>query len=610
MKVLSASEHFKQRLILCAFVAIGASNQAYAGDHGWSNRNSNDWRQKATLVMKNGNVITMDDDNKVAQAIAIRNNVIVYVGSNKGVNRFISDATQVIDLQGETVLPGFIDAHVHPVGGSERLGLCSMDGAELSIAEIITRAQECLQTDTGVAGEWFKIVNVNPAHLEATKTDLDQISTSRPVLLQGIDAHTSWTNTLGLKLAGITAATPDPNGGKIYRDTNAEPTGFVTDAAQYLITAVIPPLTLAQTVEKTNQILSVMTSKGITSFQDAAASEGVLNVYEEIQKQGQLHARVRADVLPTDETALLNNTLKNPESVYTELKNLRKRFSNNPLIRADGVKIFSDGVIEYPTQTAAMIKPYKDESGADTTNYGGRYFDQAAMNKFIARLDREGYRINVHSIGDFTTHAILDAFEYARKLNGDTNNRHQISHLEIVDPADFSRFRKLKVLANMQLFWAIPNVYSIEALQPFIDPAAFRYIYPARSLQKAGATIISGSDWPIDIAPDDLMPNNPMTGIYSGVTRTNPLPPSVELHSGETLTPEEKVNRYTMIASYTINAAKGLKMENSVGSIEEGKLADLVFFAQDITKMPIRDVYDLKVDKTMFNGEVVYERQE
>ena len=594
---------FKTKAILSA-LAISFALNSYADDRGrYSDDDRNfereSFRQAATMVLKNGNIITMSDERKVAKAVAIKNNVIIYVGSNDEVNRYVGKNTQVVDLKGKTVLPGFIDTHIHPVGGSERLGLCSMNGESLTITEIIARAKDCLAKDTGGSTDWFKVVGVNPAGLEATKTDLDKISSTRPVLLQGVDFHTSWTNTLGLKLAGITAATPDPEGGIIKRDASGEPTGFLNDNAQYIVTAVIPPLTADQKLKKAEQALDMITSKGITTFQDAAASSEVMDVYEAAQMDNHLNARVRGDVLPP--------SIDDNEAIYAGIIALRDRFKNNPLIKVDAVKIFSDGVIEYPTQTAAMIKPYRDVNGNITNNYGGRYFDQAVMNKFIARIDKENFRINVHYIGDFTTHAMLDSFEYARKVNGFKDNRHQISHLEIIDPADIPRFRKLNVYANMQLFWAMPNVYSIDALQPFIDPSEFKYIYPAASLKAAGATIIGGSDWPVDVGPEDnLMPNNPMTGIYVGVTRNNPIP--TETYYNQSLTPEQRVSRNIMIEAYTINAAKGLKMEKQVGSIEVGKFADLVFFDADITKMPIRKVWDLTVSKTMFNGKFVYER--
>jgi predicted amidohydrolase YtcJ len=569
--------------------------------------------QSQVRVFKNGHIVTMDANRTVATALAIRGNTIIAVGSDADMDQFPALSTEVTDLQGQTVLPGFIDAHTHLVLGAGRLGQCSMDGVALTASEIVAAVvgpppQDGCDVSQGAAGEWFQIVNVNPAGLVATKADLDQISTTRPILMSGIDGHTGWVNTLGLATAGIDCNTPDPVGGEITRAgpppancTYGEPTGALKDAAQDLVTAVIPPPTMAETMAKTRIALDLARSKGVTTVQDAVATAEVMAVYEALEQDGSLKMRVRGDLHPGD------NAIVDSNVIYGWFNDTRAHFANSQYIRADGVKIFSDGVIEYPTQTAAMIKPYLDIDGNVTTNYGGRYFDQATLEAYVARLDQDGFRVNVHSIGDFTTHAVLDAFQHARDVNGVTDNRHQISHVQIVDPADVPRFAELGVFPNMQMFWALPDVYSVDALQPFIDPGEYSYMYAAGSLTSAGATLIGGSDWPVDMFPGDPMPNTPLRATFMGVTRTNPVPGD-PLY-GEVLLPNEVVERDTMLAAYTINAAKGLKMEDQVGSIEVGKLADLAFFDVDVTSVDINElIWSVDVAATMFDGEFVYQR--
>ena len=551
----------------------------------------------ATLVLRGGKVLTMDPGRTVASAVAVVGNRIVAVGDDATVSTYIGPGTKVVELAGRSVLPGFIDAHIHPVLGAERLGQCSMDGETLTIAEVLPRIQACVDAEVDPAPDkWIQVVNVNPANFVASASDLDTISTTRPILMSGIDGHTAWANHKALQLAGITKDTPDPAGGQIERDAKGVPTGFLKDAAQDLVVAVVPPLSLAERVAATQQALDLARARGITTVQDAWASEDVMDVYAALADAGKLKMRVRAT---------LASDIVDDEAEYQRLIGIRARFANHPLIRANAVKIFSDGVIEYPTQTAAMIYPYLDGHGHETTNYGGRYFEQDILNAYVARLDAEGFTVHVHSIGDFTTRAVLDAYQYAREHNGETDNRHQISHLQIVDPGDFARFAELGVIANMQLFWALPDVYTIEAVQPYLQPERHRLMYPAGSLVRAGATLVGGSDWPVDVFPWDPMPNTPFWSAYMGITRTNPVPD--DPHFGQVLNAGETVTLDDMLAAYTINAAYATRMESKLGSIEVGKIADLVVVDQDLTAIVAEDLLATAVQMTIFDGEVVYE---
>lgn len=403
-------------------------------------------------------------------------------------------------------------------------------------------------------------------------------------------------NHVALQRAGITAATPDPAGGSIERDANGAPTGFLKDAAQSLVDGIITPLSMDDRVALTRQALDLARSHGITSVQDAWASEDVLDVYDRMESTGVLDMRVRATLM---------SDIVDDDAEYQRLLGLRARFAGHALVRADAVKIFSDGVIEYPTQTAAMTQPYLGLDGKPTTNVGGRYFAQETLDRYVARLDKKGFSIHVHSIGDYTTHAVLDAFEAARAANGASDHRHEIAHLQIVDPVDFPRFKDLGVYANFQLFWALPDEYSIDAVQPFISPELHRYMYPAGSLKAAGATMVGGSDWPVDAMPGDPMPNTPLSAAQIGITRAYPFADSP--YTGRTLHVEEAVTLDDMMAAYTINAARALKQEDRTGSIEVGKLADLVVLDQDPWQVAATSLLDVHVLQTIFDGRVVYD---
>lgn len=565
-----------------------------------------DWEtdrpEPATLVLRGGRVHTMDADRRVVSAVAVRGNRIVAVGSDAEIGDYVGVHTRVIELGGQTVLPGFIDSHAHPAMGAERLAQCSVGGEVLTVDQMVAFAQAvCLADEPQPVpeGKWLEIANVNPVNFVATAADLDRISASRPVALHGIDGHTEWVNTRALQLAGITAETPDPPGGVIERDAQGQPTGFLKDAAQGLVDSIIPPLTLAERVALADQALALFRARGITTVQDAWASEGALAVYEALADSGALKMRVRASLM---------SDIVDDEAEYQRLLGLRAKYAQHPLIQADAVKIFSDGVIEYPTQTAAMIKPYLDGHGHATDNHGGRYFEQAVLDAYVTRLDREGFTVHTHSIGDYTTRATLDAIAAARRANGPAGaeaNRHQITHLQIVDPADIPRFASLGVIANMQLFWAEPNEWSMDAVEPYLLPETHRYMYPAGSLRAAGAVLVGASDWPVDGAPDDPMPNTPLASIQTGVTRTNATPGSP--YEGQVLHGEEVVPVADMLAAYTVNAARALRLEAKVGSIEVGKRADLVVLAADPQQVAPGEIGGLAVRTTIFDGAVVHE---
>ena len=551
----------------------------------------------ATLVLADGNVLTMDASNTVAQAVAMQGNRIIAVGNNEDMLQYVGTGTKVIHLYGKTVMPGFIDAHIHPIMGAERLGKCSADDVAQPVATVVAKVlRDCIAKEKSASpASWIEVVNVNPSNFVATAADLDKISPRRPVILFGTDGHTAWVNTVALKLSHITDSTANPVGGQIERDAHGHATGFLKDAGQEFVVAIMPKLTLAQRTALSLKAIELIRSKGITTVQDAWAGPEEMEVYEALEKSNQLRMRVRAT---------LRSTITEDEAEFQRLVAIRKHFEGHPLVRADAVKIFSDGVLEFPTQTAAMIAPYLDAKGNPTDNLGGRYFKEATLNNYVARLDKEGFTIHVHSIGDYTTHAALNAFQFAQDQNGVKDNRHQITHLQIVDPADYARFAKLNVYADMQLFWAFPEEYSVEAVQPYISKASFSHMYPAASLKKAGAVIVGASDWPVDAAPGNPMPNTPLSAIQTAVTRKNVNPESK--YVGMVLNPDERLDVNTMLAAYTINAAKALKQEQSTGSIEVGKLADLVILARNPITSPVEKLADIPIQTTIFDGAIVY----
>ena len=554
--------------------------------------------EPATLVFTEGNVITMNAARSLAQAVAVSGNQIVFVGTNAEVQPYVGKSTKVIHLNGKTLLPGFIDAHMHPIEGAIDLAKCSADDVAQNIATLTAKVLKGCVVKEGNAPvtKWIDVVKVNSTNFIATATDLDKISNRRPVILESIDGHTVWVNSVALKLAKITDATPNPVDGRIVHDEKGHATGALIDGATHLALSLVPPLPLAQQVSWSIKAFDLFHSKGITSVQDAMVGPEELQVYDALIKSGQMHLRVRA---------ALKSAIGDDEEEYRRLNALRALYAGQPFFRADSVKIYTDGVVEYPTQSAALIEPYLDLNGNLTTNFGGRYFTEEMLNKYVSRLDREGFTVHVHSIGDYTTHATLNAFEVAKQINGVTDNRHQITHLQIVDPVDYARFAELKVMANMQLFWAVPEDNSVESVKPYINADRYLHMYPAGSLKKAGATIVGSSDWDVDANPGDLMPNTPLSAIQVALTRKNSDPNSKFF--GQVLNADETVDLDTMLAAYTINAARALKQEQSTGSIEVGKLADLVVLARNPLTSPADKLASIPVQFTIFDGAIVFQ---
>jgi hypothetical protein len=270
----------------------------------------------------------------------------------------------------------------------------------------------------------------------------------------------------------------------------------------------------------------------------------------------------------------------------------RKKWAIDPyFLRADAVKIFLDGVIEYPTQTAALLNPYLDAAGRPTDNRGPSYIPQDTLNHLIAEADAAGFTIHIHAIGDRAVRSALDAFAYARKVNGPSDNRDQIAHLELVDPADFPRFKALAVIANLQLDWAERDDWIVNGTLPYIGPDRARYLYPARSLRDAGALIAGGTDWGYSFDPFEAMEH--------AITRS-------EGRGKEPLSPEQSIGIQDIVAAHTINAAYALKQERITGSLEPGKRGDFILLDRDIFAIDPFDIHDTKVLATYLDGREVY----
>jgi predicted amidohydrolase YtcJ len=561
----------------------------------------------ADTVLRNGFVYTVDAHNSVRQAVAVRNGKIVYVGSNRGVRRFIGARTIVRNVRGRMIMPGLHDGHMHPLGGGAGLLKCSLDYQPLTIPELQTRIAKCLSdTSDKEPDTWLQVINwyqeaMIPAGTKVSKTDLDALSTKRPIVVQSSFGHSTVVNSRALALANITAATPDPAGGKIWRDSAGNPTGLLDDAAQDLVDKVVPTPTAAENVASARAALDAMRRQGITSFLDAAASPTSLAAFTAVQRQGKLTARAHfAPVVSIAEG-------KRPAKVVKSLRKLRHRYDQGPTKRRPTItlrnaKLFMDGVQQVPAQTAGLLKPYLINAGtADAPNWvpgpsrGPVYFPPAELNPLVAAIAKAGFDPHIHSIGDRAVRLTLDAYAAMRKRIGKADIRPAIAHAEMVDPADYKRFHKLNVIPTMSFQWAKPGPDSIDAQKDYIGPERFSRVEPEGSLFAAKAPIAYGSDWPVDTL-------NEWFALQVGITRENP---AGGKYAGR-FNDQKGLPRRFALRSITMNSAYELHQDRRTGSLERGKYADLIVLDRNFLRIPKTQIMDSKVLLTMVGGKAVY----
>jgi len=536
---------------------------------------------EADLVMINGQVYTVDAQRSWAEAIAVAGGRIVAVGSSADIARLAGPGTEVVDLGGQMVLPGFHDSHVHPVSSGVEMSQCWLLGLD-SVEAILEKVARCAAEKpdapwiVGSGWELSLFPNAN-----ADKALLDAIVRDRPVKLWGADGHSTWVNSRALELAGIDRDTPDPRNGVIERDPQTgEPTGTLRETAQALVDAVAPPVTLAQQVEGLSNAVMLANSLGITSMIEAAASEQMAMAYLELEKAGGMNARVVVSL------ALQGDIYAGSGEALVDKRDALR----SARVRPDAVKIFVDGVLE--GYTAQLLAPYADRPG----DHGSSQIGAAELAELVTRMDRKGMQVHMHAIGDAAVRAALDAVEAARRANGHSDHRHHICHLQMIDPDDYHRFRELGVTANFQALWAYPDAYITEINLPQVGEERVQRMYPIGSIHRTGAMIVGGSDWSVSSL-------NPLEAIETAMTRAD-----VDGEVPGVLNAAEAVDLATMIAAYTINGAWLMHQENQVGSIEVGKLADLVVLQRNLFAIPPADIGSVQVTRTLLEGRTVYRR--
>lgn len=546
----------------------------------------------ADLVLENGRFYTVDAERSWAQAVAIRDGRFVFVGDGKDVAAFKGPSTQVIDLDGRMVLPGLFDVHIHALAsGIEKLR-CDLssesmlaDHGELPddlLAEYLARVRSCATEhadDEWVVGHGWVMDAFGPGAL-ASRELLDAIVPDRPAYLESADGHSAWVNSRALELAGITAATPDPAGGKIDREPGSrEPLGSLQEHAMSLVEALIPAPDLETRIAGLRYAVDMLNAYGITSIQDAKTYRNYLEGYRALDDRGELTLRVVA--------ANVWDTSRGMEQL-AEIREDRDHFTRGNL-RATSAKIWLDGVME--NYTAAMLEPYLVEGASR----GMLMMGEDDLDAAVQALDAAGFQVHVHAIGDRAVRVSLDAFEAALAANGDSDNRHHIAHLEVVRPDDIPRFRKLGVAANFTAYWAYADPYITDLTLPFIQPELARWLYPIGSLVRDDAVVVSGSDWAVSSA-------NPFLQIETAVSRKDPLDDADPVFISA-----ERISLAQAIDMLTINAAWVNHSEADTGSIEVDKYADLAVLDRNLFDIEVESISATQVLMTLFGGKVVFE---
>jgi predicted amidohydrolase YtcJ len=586
-------------MIRTGLLAALIATNAYAAD------------KPADTIYRNGYVYTVDARDSVQQALAVRAGRIVYVGDNAGAQALTGKKTEVIDLQGRMLMPGLVDAHMHPQSGGSRLLNCSLNYESLTVAQFQSRIQACIDNDKKSGPErWLIVVNwfqqgMLPDGVETTAAMLDALKTSRPIIVRSSFGHSALLNSKGIKLAKIERDTPNPPGGVITRDDKGNATGLLEDAAQDLAMNLPPPLTVAENLAASKAALAAMRQQGITTFLDAYTDPETMTAFADLHKQGKLTARAHFAVLiDLDKGAT-------PQSAVAELLKQQKQFDQGPTKVAPSMqvrhaKLFMDGVISAPAFTGAMIDPYLVNKGTPEKpdwkpgphNGPASYFSPESLRATLKELAHAHIDPHIHVDGDRAVRESLDAIADLRKTPEGKRVRPALAHDEIVAPADYPRFAQLDVTPVLSFQWAKPAPDTVGALKDFMGPQRYAIVEPQALLLNAGARIAYGSDWPVD-------PLDEWFALKVGVTRT--AAPGAGKEYAGTLTAQPGLPRAAALRAITLNAAYTLRQETLTGSLEVGKLADLIVLDRNFVTIPAEDIANIKVLQTVVGGKIVYQ---
>jgi predicted amidohydrolase YtcJ len=536
----------------------------------------------ADTIIARGKVYTGSSEQPWAQALAIHDGKIIAVGDESTVFKMRYAGTEVIDAGGHLVLPGFVDCHIHFLDGSLSLGRVNLEGAK-DASDIQQRLRDYAAKHAGndwVLGRGWNYAMFGPEALP-NKKYLDEIFPERPVFLEGYDGHTYWANSKALALAGVTNETPDPLNGAIVRDPKThEATGALKESAQQLVARVVPKPSRNEKLAALRAGMKWANAHGLTRVHSAGGDFEQLDLYDELRRQGQLSLRF-----------YIAYFLNPPELRVQDLdaiESARKKLHDD-WIDTNAVKMMVDGVVE--SHTAAMLEPYSD----DPSLKGKLFWDPTNYAAAVAELDKRGLQLFTHAIGDYGVRTALDAYQHAEDANHTHDRRPRIEHIETITAADIPRFGKLGVIASMQPLHSYPDADTLDVWARNAGPDRASRAWAWKSISTAGGQLAFGSDWPV-------VTLNPWEGLQTAVTRQ-----TTEGKPDAGFVPEQRLTVAETVRAYTLGAAYAARREKTEGSIEPGKLADLIIVSQNIFETDPHRLAETKVLTTIAGGRVVYQ---
>jgi predicted amidohydrolase YtcJ len=552
---------------------FGLSSQASAQD--------NVHPGQAETIVWHARVYTANTKRPWAEAVAIRGTMILAVGSNKEIETYRGVSTKMIHAEGHFILPGLEDCHIHFMDGSLGLNQVDLNGAS-TVAEIQNRVKQYGASHVNepwITGMGWTYPTFGPSAMPDKKI-LDEVMPDRPVYLVAFDGHSSWANSKALAMAGITTETHDPPNGKIVRDASGEATGALKESAGDLVANLMPKPTREERLAALRAGIHEANKFGLTRVHSAGQDFEYLDLYDELRHRGELSLRFYV-------AYFLNPPELRPEDL-DNIEQARKTYHDD-WISGGAVKTMLDGVVE--THTAAMLTPYSD----DPSQTGKLFWEPEKYKAAVTELDRRRLQIFTHAIGEKAARTALDAYEEAARINHTHDSRPRIEHIETIAESDIPRFGQLGVIASVQPLHLYPDADTLEVWARNAGPERARRAWPFHSIESRGGRLAFGSDWPV-------VTLNPWKGMQTGITRKT----SEGTPEGG-FVPKEAVNLEDAIKAYTLGAAFAGRRERQEGSLEVGKLADLIIVNQDLFKIEPNEIGKTEVLLTMVGGKVVYE---
>nr|WP_314267528.1 amidohydrolase [uncultured Moellerella sp.] len=567
--------------------------------------------QVADIIYFNGYIYTADQQDSVVDSIAVQNGYIIGCGSAKSLQQYVGPETESIDLEGKMMMPGIIDGHMHPFWGGIQLFGCHLNYESLSIEQILERVQSHLDKDPRTGeNDWLKVTawlrqGMVPAGIDMYREDMDRLNTRRPVVLFSNDCHTLLANSRALELLGITKETPVPTDGKIGKHANGELNGILEDAPAMRAADSIPSIRDNQAIEVAELVQKVLNQQGVTSVMDARVSVQQLEAFAELQKRQELTIRFQAarEITP-DETPDVASVAAAVDKAVAFAKQWHQaEWTPQPGIGLRNIKMFVDGVLQYPTMTASLLEPYRVNKGTEaqadwqaTDNYGDLYFTAEILDELLEKIAAAGYDPHLHTVGEGAVSIVLDAIEKMRAAHPEKDIRPGLAHNELVNPKDYQRFARLKTIACLSFQWAAPTPELAEFERNMIGEERFKDLEPIAKFIDAGAVVAFGSDWPIDDFDE-------WYDLKVAATRRGR---DIDGQQAQRLDTDRDLTVIEVLRSATIDSAYAQHREEVIGSLEVGKFADMIVLDRNVFQIPADDIENVKVLCTIVGGKTVH----